>query len=211
MQFKKFNFAVMAAAISANCAAQFEASGTIDGHEYVDLGLSVKWATCNIGAEKPEDYGDYFAWGDTTTVEEFIVTEPGSRYDFEPGCGNDAAKSNWGAAWRRPRIREFVELRDSCQWQWTTVGEHKGYKITGPNGNSIFLPAAGYRYGSSQCYADVWGYYWSTGYGLSAYSTNSLEVCDMCYLLLFYEDYYHTCCIGDNKQRSIRPVTDNNQ
>lgn len=212
MQIKKFSFAVMAVVISADCAAQFEASGTIDGHDYVDLGLSVKWATCNVGAEKPSDYGDYFAWGDTTVVDEFTVSvPPGQRYDFSIGSTGDAVKSNWGAQWRRPRIREFVELRDSCQWQWTTVDDHQGYKITGPNGNSIFLPAAGYRYGSSQCYVGVWGYYWSYNYGLSAYSTPSLDLNDMCYLLLFYEGYYQAGCVGDNKQRSIRPVVDNNQ
>ena len=209
MRTPSFLGAAAAVLFSVNINAQSPATGTINGHDYVDLGLSVKWATCNVGADKPEDYGNYYAWGDTTVVDDF--TSSGRKYDFSVRARNDPAKSNWGAEWRRPNIREFVELRDSCQWQWITVGDHQGYKITGPNGNSIFLPAAGHRCGSSQCNAGVWGCYWSTGYGLSCYSTASLEVCDMCYLLLFYEGYYHTCCVGDNKQRSIRPVTDNNQ
>ncbi|MBR5848530.1 MAG: TIR domain-containing protein [Bacteroidaceae bacterium] len=123
-------------------------SGTINGHEWVDLGLSVKWATCNIGATAPEEYGDYFAWGETTTKSEYTKENSKTyRKVFSDIAGNpeyDAARANWGSSWRLPTPGECLELEYNCTWLWTIKGGNKGYKVTSKkNGNSIFLPAAG--------------------------------------------------------------------
>ncbi len=138
----------------------------INGHEYVDLGLSVKWATCNVGASKPEDYGNYYAWGETKTKSTYYddnsVTWGKSISDIGGQSQYDAARANWGGTWRLPTRAELEELENKCIWKWTTQNGVKGYKVTGPNGNSIFLPAAGYRYGSSLDSAGEGGYYWSS-------------------------------------------------
>ena len=140
--------------------------GKHEGHEYVDLGLSVKWATCNVGATSPEDYGDYFAWGETETKSTYTEgnskTNGKSMGDIAGNSSYDAARANWGGDWRMPTKVEMQELIDKCNWKWTTQNGVKGYKVTGPNGNSIFLPAAGRRYRSSLYLAGRFGGYWSS-------------------------------------------------
>ena len=152
-------------------------------HEYVDLGLSVKWATCNVGATKPEEYGDYFAWGETQPKNTYDWSTykwcNGSyntltKYNNSSSYGtvdnktvldlsDDAARANWGGSWRMPTKAEQDELREQCTWTWTTQNGVNGYKVTSKkNGNSIFLPAAGYRSGSSLNNAGGYGYYWSS-------------------------------------------------
>ncbi len=141
-------------------------TGTINGHDYVDLGLSVKWATCNVGASSPSDYGNYYAWGETSTKSSY--TEDNSKtYGKDMGdiAGNpsyDAARANWGGSWRLPTEEEIDELVDRCDATWTTMNGHNGYKVTGPNGNSIFLPAAGWRSGTSLSITGEFGSYWSS-------------------------------------------------
>ncbi len=140
-------------------------SGKVQGHEYVDLGLSVKWATCNIGADEPSDYGDYFAWGETTTKSEYFI-ENSQTNGISMGsiCGDpqyDAATANWGDSWRLPTKAEIEELKDKCTWTWTEEDGHNGYKVTGKNGKSIFLPAAGIRYGMVVFDGGNYGDYWS--------------------------------------------------
>ena len=139
----------------------------INGHEYVDLGLpsGLKWATCNVGANKPEDYGNYYAWGETSTKSLYTSnskTYGKQMYDIKGNSQYDAARANWGGTWRLPTKAELEELNNKCTWKWTTQNGVKGYKVTGPNGNSIFLPAAGYRYGSSLKEAGEGGFYWSS-------------------------------------------------
>lgn len=151
--------------------------GSHNGHEYVDLGLpsGLKWATCNVGANKPEEYGDYFAWGEHTPKLEY--SEKTYKYitrgflgiksyislgDISGKPQYDVARFNWGGSWRLPTKKELEELKKNCTWTWTTQGGNKGYKVTGPNGNSIFLPAAGYWYGSSLGSAGEDGGYWSS-------------------------------------------------
>lgn len=131
------------------------------GHEWVDLGLSVKWATCNVGATKPEEYGGYYAWGETEEKDDYswdtykYCELNGDRY-IEPSeiidIGSDISSSSydvahvkWGGKWRMPTDHEFFELSNSCSWQWTTLNGVSGMRVTGKNGNSIFLPAAGSR------------------------------------------------------------------
>ena len=157
-----------------------------NGHAYVDLGLSVKWATCNVGASKPEEYGDYFTWGETKPKSTYSYNtnkwnKGGNGYtkycfDYRSGyngfvdnkrtldLSDDAARANWGGSWRMPTMEEQCYLFLCCSWEWTTQNGVKGYKVTSRNnGNSIFLPAAGYRYDSSLKEAGSLGYYWSNG------------------------------------------------
>ena len=122
---------------------------TINGHEYVDLGLSVKWATCNVGASSPEDYGNYYAWGETKTKSDYSDSNRVTYSKIGGDSRYDAARANWGGSWRIPTKAELEELKDNCTWTWMTQCGKNGYRLTGPNGNSIFLPAAGYRYRSS--------------------------------------------------------------
>ena len=159
------------------------ATGVIDGHEWVDLGLSVKWATMNVGASSPSDYGSYFAWGEIRTKSKYTkknsVTYEKNFSDISGNRQYDAARSNWGGSWRLPTKSELEELKNKCKWTWTTQGGHKGYKVTGPNGNSIFLPAAGWRDGTSTDYVGVGGGYWgSTPYGSDYQSAYSLYFID---------------------------------
>ena len=114
----------------------------------VDLGLSVKWASCNIGASSPEEYGDYYAWGEPQTKGEFkdrnsktLRVEINTDISGDPNY--DAATANFAKGWRMPTKGEFEELISKCSWEWTTVNDINGCRVTGPNGKSIFLPAAG--------------------------------------------------------------------
>lgn len=164
-------------------------SGAHNGHEYVDLGLSVKWATCNVGASRPGDYGNYFAWGETSPKRSYdwqnlkYCTEGDSyanvkfsKYVAESEYGpvdnkihlelnDDAARQNWGDGWRMPTINELQELLDNCIWIWTTMNGKYGYKVLSRlNNNTIFLPAAGWRGGTSlyQNGRHGYGFYWSS-------------------------------------------------
>ena len=123
--------------------------GTISNHDYVDLGLpsGLKWATCNVGANNPWEYGHYFAWGETNTKAEYTI-ENCSTYTQQMGdiSGNpsyDAATANWGGTWRMPTKAEMEELINNCAWLIAIENGVYGAHGTGPNGNSIFLPAAG--------------------------------------------------------------------
>lgn len=130
----------------------------------IDLGLSVKWASCNVGASSPEDYGDYFAWGEITPKTTY--TSSNYSYSANPTIllpHADAACVNWGGSWRMPTDAELTELREQCTWSWTTKNGVNGYKVTSnSNGNSIFLPAAGYREGSSLYGVGSYDGYWSS-------------------------------------------------
>ena len=195
--------------------------GTNNGHAYVDLGLSVKWATCNVGATTPEEYGDYFAWGETTpkTTYDWNTYKycNGSITTMTKYCTNsyygtvdnkttlelsdDAARVNWGGSWRMPTYDELSELKNTnnCTWTWTTQNGVNGYKVTSKkNGNSIFLPAAGYRNDSDLYGAGSYGYYWS-----SSLRTDGSYFA--CYLLFFssYVDWYYD---GRYYGHSVRSV-----
>lgn len=163
------------------------ADTTTSDCDYVDLGLpsGTLWATYNIGATKPEEYGDYFAWGETEPKEVYDwstykyakASEAGdfdsvTKYNFGgPGIidslsvllpADDAATINWGSEWRMPTNEEHRELVEECQYQMTEVNGVYGAKFTGKNGNSVFFPAAGNCYGSDVYYEGGYGYYWSS-------------------------------------------------
>lgn len=139
--------------------------GTINGHEWVDLGLSVKWATCNVGASKPNEIGYYLAWGETSTKVEYRndnnLTYKKNIDDISGNPKYDVARVCWGDSWRLPTKNECDELVDKCKWIWSTQNNHKGYKIVGINGNSIFLPATGRYVGKSIVYTEQ-ATYWSS-------------------------------------------------
>ena len=169
---------------------------TIDGHAYVDLGLpsGLKWATCNVGATKPEEYGNYYAWGETIAKKEYTWSNykyctsytAMTKYCYEASFGNegftdtltileaadDAANQNWGSNWRMPTIDEWQELIDNCTWTWTTKNNVNGCEVKASNGNSIFLPAAGFHddddgtvdeiYYKFPYYMGLLGSYWSS-------------------------------------------------
>lgn len=182
----------------------------------VDLGLSVKWAEHNIGAIKPEEYGSYYAWGevegksnyDSDTYIWFGVNGDIAKYYYDDNntCCNiileledDVAHMEWGGNWRMPTIDELMELCEKCDWQWTIINGVKGQKVTGPNGNSIFLPAAG-NYGDGE-YNSGGGYYWSS----------TLDVGNACgaHYLDFDEDCWGCYGYGDRYYGlSVRPVKD---
>ena len=146
----------------------------------VDLGLSVKWATCNVGAETPEQAGHLFSWGETTVktswkwdTYQYYENDKLTKYNTVASNGevdskitleaeDDAATVYWGDAWRMPTTTEIKELIDQCTWTWTTQEEVNGYKVVGPNGNSIFLPVTGYGYMTYHMQPKNEARYWSS-------------------------------------------------
>lgn len=143
-------------------------NGEIAGHDYIDLGLpsGLKWATCNVGASSPEEYGNYYAWGETMPkmeyIEENCVANGEQISDVSGNAQYDAVSANWGGSWRMPTKDEMQELLDYCELEWTQINGVKGATVVGPNGSCIFLPAAGYQSGPSLIYAEYDGFYWSS-------------------------------------------------
>lgn len=168
-----------------NAEREKERQKLLAGVVVVDLGLpsGTLWADRNVGAALPEDYGDYFAWGETTTKSNFTWStlkycednnvHKFSKYNTQSKYGSvdnkttleradDAATANWGSGWRMPTQQQFQELNDNCTWTWTTRNGKNGYEVKGKNGNSIFLPAAGFRSGTGRYDAGSFGHYWSS-------------------------------------------------
>ena len=181
-------------------------------HAYVDLGLpsGTKWATCNVGADSPEDYGDYFAWGETTPKDtyDWSTYQYGDGDTFTKYTGSDglttllpeddAATANWGPDWRMPTKEEWQELYNNTTVTWTTQNGVSGRLFTAANGNSLFLPAAGYRYRSSLYYAGSHGDYWS--------SSLSTDYPRYAWELYFNSGDYGMYYTDRNAGQSVRPV-----
>ena len=162
--------------------------GTINGHAYVDLGLpsGTLWATCNVGADSPEDFGDYFAWGETQSKtiydwSTYKYCSDGNHYHLLKYCNNsnfgyngftdnllvllesdDAAFFGWGNEWYIPKKEQWEELFQNTNSTWTTRNDVVGRLFTASNGNSLFLPAAGYFRNDSVLSSKIIGYYWSS-------------------------------------------------
>ena len=184
-------------------------TGVHNGHEWVDLGLSVLWATCNVGASSPSDYGDYYAWGETKTKLNYTYGNSrtfeviSSMSDISGNPQYDAAAANWGTGWRMPTKDEFEELEDKCDWHWDYQSGHNGFKITGPNGNSIFIPLTGFRGGILRKYVDKAAAYWSSTPSSAIGYVNAMMI---------RTDWFHyvgmlPCAVG----LSVRPVLDKQQ
>lgn len=221
---------------------------SINGHEFVDMGSGLLWATCNVGASSPEEYGDYFAWGETAPKAEYnwgtyqwmeenqsswkritkytfadnqkdgtwwydgdtfkgdkgdgVEHKDFASYDYE----DDAARANWGGNWRTPTDAEWTWLRDenNCTWEWTDNYDGKGVKgriVTSKvNGNQIFLPAAGYRFGAELLNAGSNGYYWSS----SLHESNS----DLARRVNFDSGGVERRYLSRYCGHSVRPVTE---
>ena len=184
--------------------------------DYVDLGLpsGTLWATCNVGADSPEDYGDYFAWGETTPKDtyDWSTYQYGDGSTFTKYTGSeglttllpedDAATANWGSGWRMPTKAEWQELYSNTTMTWTQQNGVNGKLFTAVNGNSLFLPAAGGRWDDELDDVGDYGNYWSssldTGLPYDAW------------IFGFYMDYFfdmasHVRFIG----YTVRPVREN--
>ena len=145
----------------------------------IDLGLpsGTKWACCNIGASHPEESGDFYAWGETTNKNDFswaTYIHCDGSYDTchdlgadIAGMSYDVAHEKWGDKWQMPSSEQINELIKNCTSKWKTLNSLKGRYYTGPNGNTIFLPAAGYRWGGNLYRINGNGYYWSSSQGPS--------------------------------------------
>ena len=199
----------------------WSASGELNGHEWIDLGLpsGLKWATCNVGATNPEEYGGYYAWGETEEKSNYDwktykwcngSSTTMTKYCTDSGYGtvdnkrvldpaDDVAHVKWGGSWRMPTVDEIDELCRECNWQRTSLNGIYGYRVTGPNGNSIFLPAAGSRYDTELYNRGARGYYWSS-------SLTDYYCCGACYLS-FYDDNYYRYYGYRYHGRSVRPVS----
>ncbi|MGN0237320.1 MAG: hypothetical protein ACI4AK_04450 [Lepagella sp.] len=138
-------------------------SGKCNGHEYVDLGLSVKWAIYNIGAYSIDEDGDFYAWGEIRTKDSF---EKENSRTLGKDLGNIAGEWLYDVAelgsWRMPSKSEWQELIDNCVWEWSIYNHKFGYCVTGKNGKSIFLPASGYQEDVAVYEFDTSGCYWSS-------------------------------------------------
>ena len=179
-----------------------EPDGFVNDHGYVDLGLSVKWATCNVGASSPSDYGDYYAWGEISTYSTSTSKTYGkSMGNIGGNSSYDVARYRWGGSWRLPTKAELEELKTKCTWTWTTQGGHNGYKVTSKtNGKSIFLPTAGWRDGASPIYVGESGYYWSS----SPHESNTRSA----YSLYFYSSGHDVDWYRRSLGFSVRPVVE---
>lgn len=195
-----------------------EPTGELNGHGYVDLGLTsgLKWATCNVGASKPEEAGDYFAWGETSPKSEY--TEKNSlTYKKKPSklksmgivdsngnltMSHDAANVNWGSSWRMPTKEDVKEILENCTCTFFCIDGKRGRKLTGPNGNSIFLPASGKRYSNfvAEDIDDGWFWISSASQGGIPYYADMIS---FGFLLDAYLNAYNRY-MG----YSIRPVTE---
>lgn len=207
-----------------SCGDDKDEPDTPKKHEWVDLGLpsGTLWATCNVGANAPEEYGDYFAWGETTPkyfydwnsykwlddnyLTKYCTNRDSGKNGFIDGKTeldpeDDAAYINWGKSWRMPSYEQVKELVDKCSWSTITKNGVYGCLGTGPNSNTIFLPAAGYRYEDYLSSAGSSGRYWSRTLSPSDYPRPSFHA----YLLRFEDNAYYFIDERDTG-RTVRAV-----
>ena len=196
-------------------------------HDYVDLGLSVKWATCNVGADKPEDNGNLYAWGETEVKEQYTVrtSKWGSmpfslkKYNINSEQGtvdnkttldleDDVAHVTWGGNWRMPTREEMDELHDNCTWEWTAINGVNGYRVTskkqGYTDRSIFLPAAGYKANGRYEYGSN-GNYWSRSLMTDPYGDGSV-ICGTAACIRFNNNQANVGWEDRMAGLSVRPV-----
>ena len=203
------------------CQVTVTGGSSDPGEEVVDLGLpsGLKWRGWNVGASKPEEYGNYYAWAETSPKSNYSssnykypATNLGdgmivyAKYDSTPIHGDgktvlepvdDAATANLGNGWRTPTFNDFKELREKCTWAWTTRNGVNGMLVTGPNGKSIFLPGGGWYTNTTLTGKNTYGSYWSaTGRG------------DIAHAVDFANGYVDKAVLARSDGRSVRPVKD---
>lgn len=181
----------------------------------IDLGLSVMWASCNVGASAPEQVGDYFAWGETTTKGSFVGTYLNAHWKSGEnqsqdigqdisGTQYDAARAQWGGIWRMPTQAECEELINNCSSEWMTYNGSIGQMLTGPNGNRIFFPKSNVLYESGSMTSNEDGsiHVWTSTLGNANGKSN---------YALYMSVSNNSLYIGNNHLRYrgmvIRPVT----
>lgn len=175
-----------------------------DARQAVDLGVSVLWATCNVGAEAPWQVGGLYGWADAQGTMRSLDWK-----DYLSGvaniCGSvyDIAHVTWGGRWRLPRIEEFKELVYTCTWTWGEQNGQTGYTIKGRNGNSIFLPAGGHREAEAIVDPNTWGDYWT--------GDNYDDSKGWASLFTFNKEKYYFGCYFKSLGRCVRPVFDRNK
>ena len=170
-------------------------SKSYDSKDYVDLGLpsGLLWGTRNVGAESSEDYGSYFLSGDATPKS---VSNRDTYVTLK--SGDDAATASWGDGARTPTVDEWQELSEHCTFVWTTLNGVNGIRLTGSNGNSLFLPAAGCRANDMLVYAGDYGYYLS--------STLDTHHQNYAWCFHFYPDFANMTSGNMDFAFSVRPV-----
>lgn len=179
--------------------------GSVNGHDWVDLGLpsGTRWATCNVGAPAIQDCGYYLSWGGLYIPKDEIYSRENAPLfgknvgDISGNNSYDAARSKWGGQWRMPTKADFLELAQYCEGKTGMVNGVKGCVITGPNGNSIFIPYNGVRSGGIKSDSAIRVTMW-----LSTPSDS-----EMAYLISFDDEGFHTSqCNNKNVGYPIRPV-----
>lgn len=179
--------------------------------EAVDLGLAVKWATCNLGADTPEASGEYYAWGEIAPKDDYsresyllfadAVTKYRERFilNRQLDAEDDVVQQRLGGGWRMPTFAETNALVQECDWAWTEQNGVPGYKITSrKNGNSIFLPAAGYKEGGELLFAGSAGRYWT--------ATRHPYHWQCAMDLFFSSDFHYAYFYGRYRGYPIRPI-----
>ncbi len=190
-----------AEATSEENSAEAEEVGMVQGYCYVDLGLSVNWATCNVGANAPEEYGNKYGWGETKAKEsdfnfdnKYKVDEEWTKYNYTDSLttldkDDDVATSNWGTEWRMPTKDEMQELVDKCTW---TIKDNKGFEVKGPNGKTIFLPIND-DLSTSHCKGNYW-------------TSSCYENCFAAYELVFHTKFTGLNSDSRGHGKLVRPV-----
>ncbi len=183
------------------------ATVSVEPHAVVDLGLSVCWAATNVGADVPEQAGTYFSWGEVEAKSDY--SEAAYAYYVNGqyrsigtqigGTAYDAARTLWGDTWRLPTIDEVEELMTRCTWAIDTLNTVVGYRVTGPNGASLFLPAAGHCAADKPVGVGTRGFYWT--------GTLSADLSSAAYTLNFngYEGRWSASRAYGMPIRAVRP------
>lgn len=209
-------------------------SGSLNGHNYVDLGLpsGTLWATCNVGADTPEGYGDYYAWGETEPKAVYYWDTykycEGDLYSLTKYCcdssygyngfadnlivlqiEDDAAAANWGDVWRMPTDIQWKELMDNTVATWTLKNGVKGWLFSANNGNALFLPASGsgdHLGGGSDGLGST-GYYWSSSHYVGDIISLAEDICKTGVWILNFSSDTYSMKIGCRAfGMSVRPV-----
>lgn len=210
MKTRLMKLACLVAVASITVFSGCKKDNNLAGHEYVDLGLEsgTLWATTNLGANTPEEFGDYYAWGEITPKDSYTADNyTGNNNNLVRIFSNpihDAATANWGDDWRMPTMFDIEELASDCTWIMTTQAGVLGYKVVGPNGNSIFLPASGYYDGVTKEGVGTDVNCWTGNASTDPFDGNAISITISTNLPVAYAKTWENCYRG----LTIRPVTD---